>query len=302
LVDKIGETGEAIAQSVREKAVNSQVVLGKFGDLVFEVGTDKKTVRIRETNLSEFSLVYLRRVGHRYFSTAGTLALFLQKEKIKFFDRRFAEIGPAGDKFTSLSKLAFAGISVPQTVFLMKENLEKNSSELINFLNLPLIAKEYALQRNQGIFMIRSKADFTQLLAMEIWGKESQFLFQKFINIEKEYRLLVLGDKVAVAHTKAVRDYQGFRVVDNTPENNVTFIDPRQISEEMKSEAVTAARVLNTEIAGVDVCQEKKTGNVYVIEVNRGPGFFTDRNFSPELTEVADFLIREAKRPNDQHQ
>jgi D-alanine-D-alanine ligase-like ATP-grasp enzyme len=53
---------------------------------------------------------------------------------------------------------------------------------------------------------------------------------------------------------------------------------------------------LNIQVAGVDVAIEKVTGKAYIFEVNRGPGFNYDKTVSPEITEVSDYINKEADK------
>lgn len=299
LIDKIGPSTETLAEYVgRNLGTNSQLVLARFSDLLFEIGDGKCNVWVDDCDIREFRLVYLRRVGHDFFSTAGTLALCLDHLGIKYFDTKFRDIGAAGDKFTALTRLSIGGISIPHTMYLWKETISEHAGEILKRLGSPVIAKEYASQRNTKIFILRDAKDFKQLKSVKMEGREAQFLFQEFIDIEKEFRLVVLGDKVAVVHTKAVRDYTGFQVVDNTSSDNFVFIDPKEISDQLKKLAVAAARSLGVEVAGVDAAIERKTDKNYILEVNRGPGFLHDPAKSPELPELAKFLAKELRSKN----
>jgi len=299
LVDKIGRKKEALALGLQEYlGGKAKVYLARFSDVVMEIeGRDIK-IKVEGKNINEFSLVYFRRVGHNYLSIAGSLALCLDQLGIEYFDTKFREIGAAGDKFTSLAKLSIGGIPVPHTIFLWKKHIPNYAGEILKRLGNPVIAKDCEAQRNTRIFILRDQKDFKQLSTTKIEKQERQFLFQKFIDIDKEFRLLVLGDRVAVVHTKAVRNYTGFQVVDDTPADNFIFIDPKEIPDQLKKLAVAAARRLGVEVAGVDAAIEKRTGRNYVFEVNRGPGFLYDPTRSPELAELAKFLAKELRSKN----
>lgn len=294
LLDKVGDTsrflGEYLDKNVGDGAKTS---IAKFSDLVLELNDGKMDAWVGEENIKDFDLIYFRRVGHNFISLAGSLAIFLEKLGIEYIDTKFRNIGSAGDKFTSLSRLAAAGVSIPHTMFAWSDNLVSNAGKIIGKLGTPIIAKDFSLQRNSGIFKVQNEEDFKKLTGKVVKGKEEQFLFQEFLNLKREFRLLVMGDKVRVVHTKAVRDYTGFEVIDPTPASNLTFVDPNQIPEGMKELAVRAAKALDTEIAGVDVCEEEKTGKYYILEVNRGPGFWHDPEKSPELPELAKFFSEE---------
>jgi glutathione synthase/RimK-type ligase-like ATP-grasp enzyme len=294
LMDKIGPTGEKLAESVgREFNSDSQPLLSEFSDLFFEIKDGNCNVSVKGIDIREFGLVYFRRVGHEFLSTAGTLAICLDNLGIRYIDSKFKDIGPAGDKFTALTKMMLAGVDVPETIYVWHTHISEHTEDILKKLGSPVIAKDYGAQRNSQIFILRERKDFEKIKLERTNSREGQFLFQKYIGLEKEYRLLVLGSRVAVVHTKAIRDYSGFRVVDDTPSDNYVFIDPEKISRDLKEMAVKAAQVLGVEVAGVDACIEKGTGKNYILEVNRGPGFLHDPAKSPELPELAKFLAGE---------
>ena len=53
--------------------------------------------------------------------------------------------------------------------------------------------------------------------------------------------------------------------------------------------AIGAAKVLDIQIAGVDVLLNQNN-EWQLLEVNRGPAFTQDANISPEMGEVANYL------------
>ena len=300
LVDRFGSGGRFLSEYVSKNlGEGSESVLAKYSDLLFEIEDGEPKVLVKVVDIREFSLVYFRLVGHTFLSTAVTLALCLDKLGIKYYDSKYREAGAAGDKFTSLAKLAFGGVPVIQTMFLWKDHVVEYSPLIMKRLGTPLIVKDYAAQGNTAIYIARNSKDFEALIPIKIKEREAQFLFQKFIHLDCEFRLLVLKDRVSVAHTKAIRDYGSFKVTEDSPEDNLTFIDPNNIPDNLKEIAIRASKILGIEVAGVDVCVEKETGKAYVIEVNRGPGFLHDPDKSPELAELAKFLAREITAKND---
>jgi D-alanine-D-alanine ligase-like ATP-grasp enzyme len=58
--------------------------------------------------------------------------------------------------------------------------------------------------------------------------------------------------------------------------------------------AVKGSNALNVQIAGVDIATDKNTGEYYLIEINRGPGFTYDTTISPEMDQLAKYLKRES--------
>ena len=143
--------------------------------------------------------------------------------------------------------------------------------------------------------LIKSKEDFGKLPLKDKRGGNNQYLFQKYIEIEDEYRVLVLGKKVGVWEKKLVTQKGEFRhnIALGAKEEFLPIADiPAGISEV----AIKAADILNVQIAGIDVAIEKKTNKIFLVEVNRGPGLTYDTSISPEIDEIAKYLSEETKR------
>lgn len=169
----------------------------------------------------------------------------------------------------------------------------ENSDYLIEKFGYPVVAKELLSHHSKGLFVLRNKEDF-QKLASKSFGKSGQFLFQKFIEIEKEYRFLVLGDSVGSIQ-RMYRDLSGpksFVDFDRKEE----FIDPQEMTDESKKLAVACAKSLNIQVAGVDLLITKKDSKFLVIEVNGNPGFTYDPDLSPEIPQLARYLGKEANK------
>ena len=243
--------------------------------------------------LTNFSFVYFRRAGSDFSIASSTLALCLKYLGIKFVDTTWGEIGPLGSKFTSLVKLGLEGLPIFPTCYVWGGNIEKYSKRISKSLGFPLVAKELSTQRGKGVHKINSPEDFKALPMKDSQGRDNQYLFQKFASIDHEYRLLVLGTEVRVWEEKINTNKDEFRhnvALGATEE----FFDIKKLPETLSKVAVSAARALNLQVAGVDVATEKSTGKVFLIEVNRGPGLTYDTTISPELSEIAKFLDRES--------
>lgn len=115
-------------------------------------------------------------------------------------------------------------------------------------------------------------------------------MFQKFINIKNEYRVLVIGGKAVSAHTKIARDYGAEKVCYFDPTAKYVFVDLQSLPKKIIAEAQKAAKVLSLDIAGVDVCRDGK-GIVHVFEVNRDPGI-DSRLDSPEILGLVKYFAR----------
>jgi len=290
LVSKLGPKNKFMVSYLKEHLGLPNVDIALFSDLFFDVNRmdAKVTFANGKKNLSDYGFVYFRGVSEGFYSITGSTALCLNRLNIDYADRIYQNLGSAGDKFTSLLRMAFSDLPVIHSIFCMRDLIEKNTDLIIGELGLPLIAKEFVSQHGSGIRTIKVKSDFAKLLAEASKKGTKQFMFQKFIGIDKEYRFLVMGDRVRSVQ-RMYRDTSKYELsIDMKREEE--FHPVTGFSEEMQFIAVKAAKVLNLQVAGVDLAVQKGTGDVYLFEVNRGPGFTYDTKISPEIPELAKFI------------
>lgn len=273
---------------------NIEVKLDTFSNLTFELEEGKVFVKISGQDIRDFNLVYIRSIDSSLRFTVGTLAFCLDYFKIKYFNTRFRNVRSVNDKLTSLITLSLSGLPTMPTFFCAREKVESNIDYLVKKYSYPIVVKEVATHHSKGLFVMRKREDFQKLLNRESKKRVEQFLFQRFIPIEKEYRLLVLGNSVRSAQ-RMYRDLGGFQsYIDYDKKEE--FVDVNEISSEAKEIAVQSANVLNMQVAGVDVLITEKDLEIMLIEVNSSPGFTYDTSISPEIPELSKFLEEEAKK------
>ena len=294
-VDKTGPKSRYITSYLSEHLSGIEFHLVNLSDLFFELkGTDLKVKLLSlNKNLDDYDYVFFRRVGRRFVSLGVSTAICVNHFGLKFIDSAdadYANSGPAGDKLTSLLRLSLGGLPTLHTIACWKSEIENQADYIISELGFPVVAKELNSQHGSGIRILRDKGDFKKLISEEA-TKDSdvnQYLFQKYIEFDGEYRFLVMGKKVRSVQ-KMYRDTSGYklRIDMNRAEE---FLPVENFPPEMLKIAVDATKALNLQIAGIDLAVEKGTGKVYLFEVNRGPGFTYDTKVSPEIPELAKFI------------
>jgi glutathione synthase/RimK-type ligase-like ATP-grasp enzyme len=294
LVDKIGPKKELFTQYIAERlGEKAHITLARFSDIYFQIDDKNILVEIAGRDIIGYDLVYFRRAGDQFSGLALNLAVYLASKGVNFVDKSWAEAGPLGSKFTSLTKLAVNHLPIIKSIYVWKENILENKKRIIKELGLPLVAKELSTQRGKGVHKICSARDFDKLPMVDSRGGSNQYLFQKYVELKDEYRLLVLGDGVGVWEKKIVTTEGEFR-------HNVSlgateeFLKIKDIPSNLEKIAVNGAKALNVQIAGVDIATDKVTGEYYLIEINRGPGFTYDTKISPEMDELAKYLGKES--------
>lgn len=269
-----------------------EVTLGIFSDLIFEISGENISIELAGQNINNFDLVYFRNTSS-FRSMAAALSIYLESTGVKFFDKSFISGSFMGDKFSSLMRLAVNKIPIVPSFLCWKEAIPIVKDRIVETLGFPIVAKELTTQRMQSIFLIKSLDDFDKLPLKNVRGGGARYLFQKFVDIDREFRVLVLGSTVGIIHTKTVRDNTGFKIGYNDVNEYPRFLDVNHAPCIIKGTAIKAAEILHIQIAGVDICREKTTGKIFVIEVNRGPGLEYNTKISQELTKIAEFFKSE---------
>ncbi len=287
LVDSKSASKKKLVRYLNSNSKNKyRAFLFSFQDLYFDIKSGKTKIKVKNIDITNFDLVFVRRAG-KYVRFMGAISKYLDYKKIKFVDPAFREIGMSMDKASSALRLAIKRIPVPHTIFSFKENVLSNKKRIINALGFPIIAKAILSQRNQNIYILKDENDFNKLIKIS----KKEFIFQKFIDIEKEYRFLILGEKVGVLEQKFKRNYEKIKVEYQDLRGPSIFLDLYCATQSANRIALKSAKLLGLDISGVDLAIEKLTKKIYIIEVNKGPGIEPNARTSPELKAFSDYLL-----------
>lgn len=280
VLGKIGSKKQAFLEYLTKNLESSALVVPvRMSEISIFVGAGEVAIKHNGLNLEKFDLVYFRRIGNKNLSIANVICDYLAKRGTEFIDKALQVEGRGEDKLSNNYFLSQDKVPVVPMVS------SANWDEIASFVGVPMIAKDIDKQRTEGIFMLKTKEDYDKLINA---FPESRFVFEKFMDIEKEYRLLVMGDKVRTVLAKDKRVYD-FKVSapEGIPEE---YSDPDSIPADLKAMAVKSAQTLGLQVAGVDLMVEKTSGKPFIIEVNRGPGITNEVEISPELPELAKYL------------
>ena len=185
------------------------------------------------------------------------------------------------DKLYSQQILGQSNLPVPKTMLVKHpinlELVEKN-------LSYPMIVKTLSGSYGAGVFLVEDRKQFRQLMKMAELTKPSyNIILQEFIqdSYGKDLRVLVVNGKVVGCMMR--------QSVDGDFRANITRggeAIPYQIDEDIEWLGGECARLLNLDIAGVDLLFN---GDSYTIcEVNSAPGFkgmekYTKINVAEEM-------------------
>tara|TARA_B100000902_G_scaffold89938_1_gene93678 strand:- start:4408 stop:5295 length:888 start_codon:yes stop_codon:yes gene_type:complete len=170
------------------------------------------------------------------------------------------------DKLYSQQILGQSNLPVPKTL-LVKHPIDVEFIE--SSLNYPIIVKTLSGSFGAGVFLVENRKQLKQLMRMaEITKPSYNIIIQEFIedSYGKDLRVFVLNGKVVGCMMRQSTD-DDFRANITRGGEGI----PYQITEEIEFLSGECARLLNLDIAGVDLLFND--GGYSICEVNSSPGF-----------------------------
>lgn len=231
-----------------------------------------------EVDMKEFDGWFFRSVGSE-LEWSKLLQLYAKKHNIPVVDEYLMTEGPLR-RFKSVMswQLMEAGVAYPKSAYI------ETWSDLEIFLReatFPLIVKlSQGGRHGMGTFWIREYGDLTKLKEVLEERKEKAkikgekipmirgFLVQEYIENDGDYRVMTVGYKCIGGFKRQVKEE---KLILNKSQGS--SIGLQEIPEAVVRTAEAAAKTLGVEVAGTDMVISKKTGEVYIIEVNEAPQF-----------------------------
>ena len=192
-----------------------------------------------------------------------------------------ASIDTVKDKLYTQQILGESKLPVPKTM-LVRHPI--NIEFVENNLKFPVIIKTLSGSFGAGVFLAENRKQLQQLLKMaEITKPSYNIIVQEFIreSFGKDLRVLVINGKVVGCMMRQSTD-DDFRA--NITRGGEAI--PYQIDDDIEWLGGESARLLNLDIAGVDLLFD--SGSYKICEVNSSPGFegmdkYTKTNIAEDI-------------------
>ncbi len=244
--------------------VNGYLQQEKFSDLALFVQESAERKGISATIVRNFDLLSIIETGEAKLATDQPLpdfVLFLDKDihlarqlellGLPVYNRSEA-IDVCDSKAKTHQALANHGIPMPKTIFppFTYEGIERQNfdafSRIGQLLGYPLVVKEAYGSFGQQVYLIQNENELIELVKKL---KHKPFILQEFIEKSRgrDIRINVVGDKV-IAAMKRTSEHD-FRA-NMTNGGQSSPYTPTEAEAEL---AITAARILGVDFAGVDL-------------------------------------------------
>ena len=269
---------ERLVEEFEKQSVNIRVVNPQDVD-IFVDRDDRKSIIVsgQQRKLPDF---VMPRTGSG--TTYFIKAIIRHMERLGVVMINGSEsIDAVKDKLYSQQILGQSNLPVPKTMLVRHpinlELIEKN-------LSYPMIVKTLSGSYGAGVFLVEDRKQFRQLMKMAELTKPSyNIIVQEFIqdSYGKDLRVLVVNGKVVGCMMR--------QAVDGDFRANLTRggeAIPYQIDDNIEWLGGECARLLNLDVAGVDLLFNN--GSYTICEVNSAPGFegmerYTNKNIAIEM-------------------
>ncbi|MGK2896139.1 MAG: RimK/LysX family protein [Candidatus Saccharimonadales bacterium] len=272
---------------------NFDLELAHYRDLAYNIN-DQGVPMINlpdGTDIACASLVYFKDYQKSYQEQATAIARYLQYRHVDFIDSEVAS-AISTSKLSELFILAIGGVSVPASTWITHGLTATSYDELSKIYSSTFVLKNAFADRGRDNVLVRSVSDFEE--ATHRLSGSKLTIAQRYIVSDGYYRVVVMAhEPIQVVYRKSVQHGEdSLRDHLNKPVGsaNAIEIDIDKANPEMITIATRAAIVMRRDIAGVDILQDRQTGQWYVIEVNYNPSMFKGINQKHKQRGLANTL------------
>jgi len=271
--------------------INQRVVFANYREICFVSG-DKKQISIEKEKKvfdvrKDFSLIFFRTVKHN-MERVNLIADYID-DQVLVVDRINRRGVYRATKAFQYRRLLASSLPVSPFIYGSLDLLYERA----NSLGFPLVIKRSEGWQGKQVYLIKDKWSLWKFYqshqSYEI-SSGKYYLAQKFIVNDGDYRILVLGNQVLGVIKRRRTKKNEFR-------NNISLGGVAQkvaLPDRILKMAVKAASVCEIEVAGVDVILDKKSGQPFILEVNRSPQFegFMKATGINVPKAIIDFLVK----------
>ncbi len=268
-----GEYQAFFAEAAGKSSTKPEILYTLIEDLFISVGDD--TFMVYDTrsklDLKDFRLVIIRAKGLRqYFDVVKAISCYANLNNIKIIND-YSEFRDSS-KLTQAVQFFQTGLPVACSVFVNKAVLEGRVTLGFPF---PCIMKATFGAHGNDNYLVKSLEEANEIAAK---SHQLNFVMQRFVPNEKDYRLLVIGDDVLVIGREAV---EGSHLNNTSQGGSANLAEEQEVPAEVIEDAKKITKYLGMTFSGVDVLADSNTGKFYFLEVNSQPqlmsGAFIDK-------------------------
>lgn len=158
---------------------------------------------------------------------------------------------------------------------------------------MPFILKALSASGGRNNFLARDEHDFHRHLH-DADGR-THLLAQQFIPNDTTHRLLVLGNDVALVIQRTWAP--GTHLTNSQQGGLCTLVDPEDLDPHARALAVSAADLVGSQVAGVNIIQHWTSGCWYILDVNTNPAIATGAFVEHKIAAYRSYVHQQLRCP-----
>jgi len=254
---------------------------GNYKNIDFIFKNSKLDIYYKDISLLDFKFIWLNSFWNSR-SLAYGISMYLKKYKIKHTPIEFAST-----KLTDQIAFVLDGIKCPDSILVVKKNIESKIDLIEETCKYPLIIKNVKGSMGRLSKFVTNREEL--IAEYDSLPKNKRFIFQEFIENDYDWGILVRNNKIVSAE-KSYPKKNEFR---NNAINGATevFVDIKDVPLNVKEMALKSIKSLGLAWARADILIDKNTQEPYLLEVNRCPGITLGTNEEIAATDYLSDLI-----------
>jgi glutathione synthase/RimK-type ligase-like ATP-grasp enzyme len=255
-----------------------------YTSLLFIFNTDDSSpIRIinlaSQRELADYSGVYIN--GYlKTYELAAAVAISCQSIGLGFANREL-EQAPSLSKLSMYTKLAAAGVRLPQSFAGSKQALLE-AGDYLRELTFPAVLKRADADRGIDNYQVADLDEMAQLLSQH--ETDSLWVLQEYISNDGFYLISYYGGEPKFCifrslQTRPDGNQQKAHMYKPKGGSNARLIEVNDVAKPILQTCQQAVQAMNRQIASVDCLYDEASQKVYVLEVNYNPQLVTIETF-----------------------
>lgn len=294
---------QGFASEVREHLDSDKfnLELWAISELGFLADGVNSKIWKRETgqDLKEFDLIVIREAGKNK-EFARSIAWYAKLNNIPLIDRVWQK-SFSGSKLSYSFLRAVNEIASPPTLAATSGVKLLNTYTKLKALqgdqfkfDFPLVIKAIDARKGNFNFLVKSKEDLREILSRGE-HKNIFFILQPFIQNIGDWRILVIGGKVELGIFRS-GDKSKTHLNNSSKGAETKLKLPEEIPQEIIGLAKKTSVKEKLSVAGVDIVEDRKSGEIFVLESNPSPQIQSGSFVNEKIEAYTKGLMRIAER------
>lgn len=283
------------AQSLTKSTPGLQCDYSTYDDLIIYLnGSEAKVIRNSTgDDLGLYDLVYFK-THYKRQEFAAALSEFFDSRATSYIDREISG-HCSNTKITQYMRLWREGLPLPKTIMINRSIMDDQYDRFIDLLGLPFILKDPSADKGLRNYLVRTRRQYKEI-ARDTPLAQKYYVAQEYIENSGDLRIIVLNKKVELVIGRQAQGGSETHLNNTSTGGSAALVDLGELDSQMKNMAISAAIALNRQVAGVDLIQNDRTGEWYILEVNNSPQIASGAFIDSKIKVFGTFLRQFAKK------